>query len=68
MFKMQEICPYCEQKFSVVNYGRCIPCPNCGGKLDIFPDSDVWISTPWGQFGISVKLTQIFKGMIKFGG
>ena len=49
------ICSYCEKEIELVDssqYGRNKPCPHCGRKLDIFPDLDSFIETPWGTFGV----------------
>lgn len=45
------ICPHCEQKFKVEEYGFRLDCPNCKSKIDVFPDS-TWVETKWGMFGI----------------
>ncbi len=46
------ICPECGKEFEVTEYGYKKPCPYCGEKLNIFPDSESLIRTPWGTFGI----------------
>ncbi len=46
-------CPHCGKEFDVMEYGHKRSCPLCKGKIDIFPDADSFISTPWGTFGIS---------------
>ena len=33
----REICPHCEKKV-MLSYGRNIPCPNCGEKVDVSDD------------------------------
>lgn len=33
----RETCPYCEKEVEFP-YGRNIPCPNCGGKVNVFDD------------------------------
>ena len=45
-------CPHCRTKFEVTEYGYEVDCPNCGKKIDVFPDP-VWIETKWGTFGVS---------------
>lgn len=42
------ICPYCEKKFEVEQYGKGFKCPYCGGKIDLFPDFSLSIEAgPW---------------------
>ncbi len=64
------VCPYCEKKIEIIDpsqYGRKKPCPNCGRKLDIFPDSDSYIDTPWGTFGVQwgSKRIELIKSFLK---
>ncbi len=60
-------CPHCEKEFDVQSYGHKIPCPLCGKNLDVFPDSDSFIETPWGTFGVQWKSKhlELVKGFIK---
>lgn len=51
-------CPYCEKKFEVEEYGYKIDCPNCHGKIDVFP-TPKWIHTKWGVFGVSGNLLSL---------
>lgn len=46
-------CPYCNQDFTVTTYGYKIQCPLCGGLVDIMPDPDLLLDTPFGMVGIS---------------
>ncbi len=48
-------CPHCEKEFDVKGYGYKQLCPLCGGKIDVFPNSDSFIETPWGTFGVQWK-------------
>lgn len=48
----QAVCLYCDKKFEIIEYGYKRLCPHCGKKLDIFPDSNSYVETPWGTFGI----------------
>ena len=45
-------CPYCNKEFTVTEYGYRVLCPHCKGKLDIFPEAELYVDTPFGVFGI----------------
>ena len=45
-------CPHCENEFAATEYGYGLRCPLCRGKIDIFPDSEIFIETPFGMIGI----------------
>ena len=56
-------CPYCQKEFKVSEYGKELDCPNCGRKIDVFPDS-VWLDTKWGMIGVPVSILSL---ITKFG-
>ena len=48
------ICPDCQIELEVNGlYGDNLECSKCGCKLSVFPDDDMYISTPFGTFGVS---------------
>jgi len=51
-------CPYCQKEFEVSEYGKELDCPNCGRKIDVFPDS-VWLDTKWGMIGVPVSILSL---------
>ena len=60
-----EMCPHCNTEFTIRKFGRHIPCPHCKQSLDIFPDADIWIDTPWGEIGFSAgPLTMLLEKII----
>ena len=60
-----ETCPYCNGDFEVSEYGHHVPCPLCGKKLKIFPDSDLWIETPWGIFGVGGEFVKTLEKIVE---
>ncbi len=48
------ICPFCDQEFEVTDYGYRVLCPSCGKLLDIFPEDQYFVDTPWGMIGIAM--------------
>ncbi len=65
-------CLHCDQEFEVTPdmYGYRTPCPLCGKKLDLFPDDQFFVDTPWGKIGISVPdykfwIKPMFTAMLK---
>jgi len=45
-------CPYCKKKFEVDAYGRNFRCPECGGKIDVFTDDTIFVTTPFCELAI----------------
>ena len=45
-------CPYCDKEFVVTEYGYRVRCPLCRGRIDVFPESEFYIDTPFGVIGI----------------
>ena len=45
-------CPYCCQEFVVAKYGYRVRCPLCNGRIDVFPEPQYYIDTPFGVIGI----------------
>ncbi len=50
------VCPYCQNKFEVEEYGYGLRCSFCRKKIDVLPEASHWVHTPWGIFGISGNL------------
>ena len=48
-------CAYCQKDFEVTRYGFKIPCPHCGKRLDIAPDPNAFLTTPFGIFGLAMN-------------
>jgi len=47
------ICIHCGKEFEVTKYGFGLRCPLCKGKIDVFPDPEIFVETPMGTLGIS---------------
>ena len=47
-------CPYCQRKFEVTQYGYGIACPYCRRRVNIFPDTNVFVHTRSGTYGIAL--------------
>ncbi len=47
------ICPKCGVLLDVSEYGRGLECSECGCKIDVFPDTDLYLETIFGVIGIS---------------
>jgi len=47
------ICPHCDGEFIVKEYGFGSRCPKCKRKIDVFPDSEIFVETQFGTIGIS---------------
>ncbi len=58
--KEQGICPHCKKSFNIESYGYGLLCPKCHSRIDVFPDSDVWLDTPLGKIGISTDSLDSF--------
>lgn len=56
-------CPYCNEDFTAPPYGRGLNCVHCGGKIDVLPEPEIWLETPFGTIGVSNlgKLTNLLK-------
>ena len=48
------ICPNCNTKLDVTEYGYGLKCSECGCKIDIFPDTTLYLETMFGNVGISL--------------
>ena len=46
------ICPFCNEKFEVDTYGFNFRCPECGGKIDVFTDDTIFVTTPFCELAI----------------
>ncbi len=47
------ICPDCRTELHIQEYGRNLECSECGCKIDVFPDVDLYVDTGFGVIGIS---------------
>ncbi len=47
------ICPHCGSKLIVDEYGRGLECEICKGKIDVFPEPELWLNTTLGDVGLS---------------
>jgi len=47
------ICEHCNEEFTVTKYGFGLRCPLCKGKIDVFPDDEIFVTLPFGVVGIS---------------
>jgi len=52
MINDKGICPYCEKEFNVKKYGYDMVCPFCQELIDVFPDTTIFVETPFGTIGI----------------
>ncbi len=48
------ICPNCHTELDVIEYGHGLKCSECGCKIDVFPDTTLYLETVFGVVGISV--------------
>ena len=46
------LCPYCLKDFDVEIYGYGLRCPFCRGKIDVFPDDTIFVTTPFCELAI----------------
>lgn len=46
-------CPYCKTVLDVEEYGYDLECSKCKGKLEVFPDTDIWINSKFGNIEIT---------------
>lgn len=47
------ICPGCQEELEVDGlYGDNLKCGKCGCKISVFPDDLIYLSTPFGTFGV----------------
>ena len=46
-------CPDCRTELDIQEYGRNLECSECGCKIDVFPDVDLYVDTGFGVIGIS---------------
>jgi len=59
-----EICPWCKKDFEVKEYGYNLKCPLCKKRINVFPDSNFWINTKWGTFGLSSSISSILNKLM----
>lgn len=60
-----EPCPWCKRLIEVTTYGRKIPCPHCRKPVDIFPDFNLWLSTPFGDIGVNLEQAIAILGLLR---
>ena len=48
------VCPACNIELDVGEYGYGMECSECGCKLDVFPNTSLFLETVLGTFGISI--------------
>ena len=49
------ICPKCNTKLDVSEYGYNLQCSDCHCRIDVFPETDLYLETPYGDIGIALK-------------
>ena len=47
-------CPNCQTKLDVVEYGYGLKCSECGCRVDVFPDTTLYLETIYGVVGIAL--------------
>jgi hypothetical protein len=47
-------CPDCRTELEVTMYGHNLECPECGCKLDVFPDNAIRVDTSVGVLWITL--------------
>ena len=45
-------CPHCLKDFEAEIYGYGLRCPLCRGKIDVFPDDTIFVTTPFCELAI----------------
>ena len=47
------VCPNCNIVLDVYEYGYNLECSNCKCKIDVFPDTQLYLETQFGTIGIA---------------